>query len=312
MPRLDALSGRNMIGFLRNGFQLALNGLFPYFAGQVKKLLTKFFLIILALGIVTFLILSLIMAQVKDSSTNSEQAIAIRTAPWWKLPEVVKVLKDVLVIVATLIPYCEPLTERNLVKHRNQLGNDRLLLQTCFNVAINGFRKEPMAVQQNARLLIQCDGLSMEFLAGKGHCEISVLIFNGKIQYTVKELTAEMYYTRMLVREEPWSPDDLLRVKHTLKTWGILSEILRKCLQVTLQKFIMEPLKIQSDVYMLVDCGGHIVKFVSGKKGNYVYIHSDSEGTIYYQVSCQSLWTQVSRFWSGTKDDTLQQVITCN
>lgn len=182
-----------MTDLLENEFQCESSRRLLTSPSRVKKFLIR--------SLVIFLIalaLCLTVAKMKDSSMDVEQAVAM--------------------VMETLMPTWEPLTEWNLEKHRIQLAKDRPLLQACFTVAINGFRKEPMIVQQNARLLIQCQGLIMEFHTGKGHCEISVLALNEKIQYIIKELTAETYHARMLVRDEPWSTNDLLRVKHTLET----------------------------------------------------------------------------------------------
>lgn len=246
-------------------------GIYPRFfkSGQYIQITV---LVILLIA----LVLCLTMAKLKDSSIDAEKAIAM--------------------VMETLMPSWKPLNEWNLKKHLIQLAKDRPLLQACFTVAINGFRKEPVIVQQNARLLIQCEGLTMEFHVGKGHCEILVLALNEKIQYNVKELTAETYHARMLIREEPWSTNDLLRVKRTLETWRILSETFKKCLQLTLEMFPREPWCIQNNAYVLVDCGGHMVKFVSGNKENYVYVYSDTEG-VHYKVIPYGTWNQIARFF---------------
>lgn len=266
---------RKMTALLKNEFQGEPSRRWLTSPSRVKKFAIRSLVIVLIA-----LALCLIVAEMKDPSMDVEQAVAM--------------------VMETLMPTWESLTEWNLEKHRIQLAKDRPLLQACFTVAINGFRKEPIIVQQNARLLIQCEGLIKEFRMGKGHCEISVLALNEKIQYIVKELTVEMYHARMLVREEPWSTNDLLRVKHTLETWRILSETFRKCLQLTLEMFPMEPWCVQNNAYVLVDCGGNMVKFVSGNKENYVYVYSDDEG-VYYKVIPYSTWNQIARFFSGAK-----------
>lgn len=263
-----------MTDLLENEFQWESSGRLLTSLSWAKKFLIRLLVIFLIA-----LALFLTMAKMKDSSMV-EQAVAM--------------------VMETLLPTWEPLTEWNLERHRIWLAKDRPLLQACFTVAIHGFQKEPMVVQQNAQLLIQCEGLIMEFRTGKGHCEISVLSLNEKIQYIVKELTAETYHARMLIREEPWSTNDLLRVKHSLETWRILSETLKKCLQLTLEMFSMEPWCIQSNAYVLVDCGGHMVKFVSGDKENYVYVYSDGEG-VHYKVIPYNTWNQIARFFSGAK-----------
>nr|XP_008123278.1 PREDICTED: uncharacterized protein LOC103282400 [Anolis carolinensis] len=235
------------------------------------------------------------------------QGLSVATRQRWWSPGVIKVLKDALFFVATLLPSFEPLTVGNLLRHRDQLSGVNILLKACFDVAIDIFDKEPPLVQQNARMVIQCAGPPIEFLSGNGECEISVYLLYNEIQHSIRELTPEMYLARLSVRQEPLSIFNMLWVRGKLQSWGVLSPELEGCLDFAIEEFAKEPFCIQDNAHMVVDCGGQVVTFASGNGQNIINIYNVRDGSIHYRIRTSGLWASTARFLGGNKDHTFSR-----
>ncbi|XP_062996367.1 uncharacterized protein LOC134408152 [Elgaria multicarinata webbii] len=293
-----------MAALLRHGFQWPLDALIPFFAAQAKKYLIRLLTIIMIVLTLSALLCAFWHASdsMDYSPMTTGHAVGISNKQWWKPPDIMKILKDTLLYVATMLPSYEPLTVGNLLKHRDQLGGVNYMVQACFNLAIDVFNLEPHLVQQNARMVIQCDGPPIEFLSGNGDCEISVFLLYEKIHHNIRELTPEMYLARLSVRKEPLSINDLLRVRRKLKSWGVLSDELGGCLEFAVQEFAKEPSCVQTNAHMVVDCGGQVVTFVSGRGENDINVYDVREGTIHYRIKVSGPLTSAVRFFTGNKD----------
>ncbi|XP_054835005.1 uncharacterized protein LOC129329448 [Eublepharis macularius] len=74
-------------------------------------------------------------------------------------------------------------------------------IQGCLNEVVREFPREPLIVQNNAKLVVSC-GTDLTFISGEGKTEISVYRENnkdGKIQYSVKA-TGEVKWARFFTR----------------------------------------------------------------------------------------------------------------
>lgn len=58
-------------------------------------------------------------------------------------------------------------------------------LFSCLNLALNQLSLEPQCIRNNARLTIAADRKLLEWIFGKGDCEITVFCIQGKAQYHV-------------------------------------------------------------------------------------------------------------------------------
>ncbi|XP_053123420.1 uncharacterized protein LOC128332759 [Hemicordylus capensis] len=300
-----ALLNLNPAGLLRGGAQWVLEALLSCIIPKVKRFLI-FLLVTVVIAVVVSVVLStavwLTMDKVEDLSMNSESGIILPSKQWWKPHNAMKILKDVLLYIAMILPSDEPLTVRNLLRHRDRLGGMNYMLRACFDKAIDVFNQEPTVVQQNAKMIIQCEGQAVEFLSGNGDCEISVYLLNEKIQYTIQELTAEMYLARLSVRQEPLSVGDLLRVRWELQSLKVLSEELGGCLELAVENFAEEPSCVQSSAYMVVDCGGLVLKFASGRGENHINVYDVQDGRMHYRIKAAGLWASTVRFFRGNKE----------
>nr|XP_048673958.1 uncharacterized protein LOC125621273 [Caretta caretta] len=219
------------------------------------------------------------------------------------LPQgVLSLLRDALFHVAALLSFQEPLTIANLLRHRDRLqGLDEASyeLRECLERAVEEFSKEPPAVQANAWLSVQCAGRVLEFLSGQGDCKISVYLLHHRVRYSVEVRTAELYLARLAVHPEPLSVDALLRVQRRLQAWGVLTEELRGCLDFAVQKFTEEPLCVQDNARMVVDCAGRALSFSAGAGGNQINVYDDRDGRVHYRIQASGLWARTARFLNG-------------
>ncbi|XP_061453680.1 uncharacterized protein LOC133370825 [Rhineura floridana] len=293
-----------MASLLSNGFQWALGAGAQFLKAQLQRFLVRLLWTIVLVVLLSVLLTAIWLAMDKAdySPVGTSREVAVTTKQWLKSSGIIKILKDALLQIATMLPSYEPLTVGNLLKHRDRLAGMNYLLQACFNFAIDVFSKEPLAVQQNAQMVIQCDGPPIEFRSGNGDCEISVYLLYEKIQYDIRERTAEMHLVRLSSRKEPLSVGDLLRVRSSLQSWGVLSEELGGCLVFAVQEFAKEPICVQDNAHMVVDCGGWVLKFASGSGENNINVYDVQEGIIHYRVRISGLWASTVRFFHGKKD----------
>ncbi|CAM2101377.1 unnamed protein product [Caretta caretta] len=170
--------------------------------------------------------------------------------------------------VARLRSRKDLLSADSLFKFHTELGlcwGDTAALRACLLKAWEGFRREPRCVQENARLLVQWGREKLEFVSGKGQCEISVLLADGRPQYHITELGGDRPVTWSHASPEPLSVADLARVRDRLGWWQGLSEELSSSFGEAIARFSREPLSIQGNTRLLIRWGGGELEFVSGQ-----------------------------------------------
>ncbi|XP_066494350.1 uncharacterized protein [Tiliqua scincoides] len=295
----------NMTDLLRNGSQRALHALLSFLIHQVKRVVVNLlYAVVVVVGISTILISAIWLASEKMdySPMSPEKEVAMPTNEWLKPYHALQVLKDALLYVAALLPCDEPLTVGNLLKHRDRLGSVNYILRACFDRAIDAFSQEPHSVQQNAKMVLSCDGQAIKFRSGRGDCEIMVYFLHEEIRYSVQERTSEMYLARLSVRKEPLSTRDLLRVRHSLQIWGVLSPQLGGCLDFAVQEFAKEPFCVQDDAHMVIDCDGQVLRFTSGSGKNDINVYDARDGSLHYRIRSSGLWAGFARFFGGNQN----------
>lgn len=290
-----------MRDLLKNMF----HALTSFLIHQVKRVAINLLYTIVLVSGISIILLSAIWVAAKKMDhcpMNPEQEITVPRNEWMKPQNVLQILKEALMYVAHLLPTEEPLTVGNLLKHRDRLGGVNYILRACFDQAIDAFSQEPHSVQQNAKMVIHCDGQTIKFRSGHGDCEILVYFLHEGIHYVVQERTSEMYLARQSVRKEPLSVGDLLRVRHRLHTWGILSRQLGSCLNFAVQEFAREPFCVQDDAHMVIECDGQVLRFTSGSGKNQINVYDARDGNIHYRMRTSGLWVGFTRFLGGNKN----------
>ncbi|TFJ96174.1 dTDP-4-dehydrorhamnose reductase [Platysternon megacephalum] len=173
---------------------------------------------------------------------------------------------DVFVAWTNLHP--EPLSIKNLERVRNTLESWGLggeELSGCFGEAISRFSREPTCVQENARLLIRWGGEELEFVSGKGECEITVSYVDGKPQYRAVKIPVPVYVARLCTHRPPLSADTLRRVLSELGSCDGDTGALRACFNRAWEGFSREPRCVQENARLLIRWGGEELAFVSGQ-----------------------------------------------
>lgn len=100
----------------------------------------------------------------------------------------------------------EPLSVDHLEIVRFRLGRWGVVceeLSGCFEEAIARFSREPVCVQENARLRMCGDGSTLEFLSGEGACEINVSYKEGRPHYEVGELPLHLRLAQLHPSTDP-------------------------------------------------------------------------------------------------------------
>ncbi|XP_065420154.1 uncharacterized protein LOC135974898 [Chrysemys picta bellii] len=204
--------------------------------------------------------------QLRFTSGNGECEISVRCGDGKPEYHVRKI--PVHVYVAQLRAHQESLSADTLQRVLSELGSchgDTDALTTCFDRAWRGFRQEPRCVQENARLLIRCDGQELEFVSGRGQCEISVLLTDGEPQYHITELGGDRPVTWSQASPEPLSVADLARMRDRLGHWGALGEELSGCFEEAISQFSREPQCVQENARMWIRWDGGTLEFLSGE-----------------------------------------------
>ncbi|XP_025035700.1 uncharacterized protein LOC112544184 [Pelodiscus sinensis] len=101
------------------------------------------------------------------------------------------------------LPEAERLSIRHLLGAMSRLETQHRMteeLRTCFECALENFRKEPNFVQENARLVISCEGKERHFASGNGENEFVVYLQDGKPRYESQVLGWGAYLFKMLAR----------------------------------------------------------------------------------------------------------------
>ncbi|XP_065419166.1 uncharacterized protein LOC135974677 [Chrysemys picta bellii] len=193
--------------------------------------------------------------------------------------------------VARLRSRKNPLSADSLFKFHTELGlcrGDTAVLRACLLIAWEGFRQEPLCVQENARLLIRWDGGELEFIAGQGQCEISVSGSTGETQYHIIEKTWDMFVAWTNSHPEPLSINNLKRVRDRLGRWGALGKELSSCFVEAISQFSPEPPCVQGNARMRLSWDRGSLEFLSGE-GQYIFSVSYQEGNPRYHFHVETL-----------------------
>lgn len=159
-----------------------------------------------------------------------------------------------------------------------EMGDD---LRRCLNLVLQEFPKEPTSVQENARLVITIGKIRLEFISGKGHCEISAFFKEREPHYRVEVKNWEMYRDRLPMYKEHLSIRNLERVRRKVRFLEGTPVDVRKCLNIALQKFCKEPEEVRKNGRMVIEVEGGEIELVSGKGENSIDVCSISREVCY-------------------------------
>ncbi|XP_039217092.1 uncharacterized protein LOC120316029 isoform X2 [Crotalus tigris] len=155
-------------------------------------------------------------------------------------------------------------------------------VDNCFDKAIKEFMSEPRILQENAKMILECNGTRKEFVSGKGENHIEVFWVDGQTHYQVRETNSQVYVARLGRQHLPLSLGSLLNVNQQLASREG-SEELRRCLNKTIEVFPKEPQAVQNDAVLEVSCGGSNVTFRSQAGKNEINVYED-HGKIVFNV----------------------------
>ncbi|KAM9119112.1 uncharacterized protein ACDP82_015601 [Pangshura tecta] len=108
----------------------------------------------------------------------------------------------------------QPLSIENLQRVRKEvrgLSGAPEKVKEALNVAVRDFSAEPRCLQENARLVIECDRGEMVFVSGKGENKVDVCIIDGKVSYSVVT-TTWVTFLRMFQKLLSKIPEVLLKL----------------------------------------------------------------------------------------------------
>lgn len=125
-------------------------------------------------------------------------------------------------------------------------------LRRCFELALTEFPREPLCVQDNARMVIRQDHMELVFVAGQGECEIFVSGGRMGPGYEVREPTVEVYRERLRSRPQRLNAGILAGIRDRLQSWGVMTKELRSCFALALEKFPKEPACVRDNPGMSV------------------------------------------------------------
>lgn len=168
-------------------------------------------------------------------------------------------------------------------------------MDNCFDKAINEFMSEPRILQENAKMILECNGTRKEFVSGKGENYIEVFWVDGQTRYRVREANSQVYVARLGRQPFPLSLGSLLNVYQQLASREG-SEELRRCLIKTIEEFPKEPQAVQNDAMLEVSCGGSNVAFRSEAGKNEINVYEDEHGKIVFNVKSRG-WAWWARLF---------------
>lgn len=168
-------------------------------------------------------------------------------------------------------------------------------MDSCFDKAIKEFMLEPQILQENAKMILECNGTRKEFVSGKGENYIEVFWVDGQTHYRVREANSQVYVARLGRQPLPLSLGSLLNVYQQLASREG-SEELRQCLNKTIEEFPKEPQAVQNNAVLQVSCGGSNVTFRSEAGKNEINVYEDMHGKIVFRVKARG-WPWLARIF---------------
>ncbi|XP_028569693.2 uncharacterized protein LOC114588508 [Podarcis muralis] len=75
---------------------------------------------------------------------------------------------------------------QDLPSNISETQGDLKELRSCLNKALQEFPREPVVLQDDAKLMVTCGGVNLTFISGGGQSDINVYREDGEVQYQVK------------------------------------------------------------------------------------------------------------------------------
>ncbi|KAJ6653466.1 hypothetical protein lerEdw1_009220 [Lerista edwardsae] len=182
----------------------------------------------------------------------------------------------------------------NLLCTRSRLrcwsSSNKDMSLACFDEAVKRFLVEPIAVKQDARMLVECAGRVVAFVSGQGSCEISVFLENDVPLYNAQVKRTHVFLMRLRAGIVELNSENLREVRDRLG-----EGVLKRCFDFASSRFIHEPKCIQTNAKMVVmSSSDEALQLIAGKGQNLIMVFSTEDG-ISYQVSTCGWWELLAR-----------------
>ncbi|CAI5768035.1 Hypothetical predicted protein [Podarcis lilfordi] len=181
---------------------------------------------------------------------------------------------------------------------------------SCFSCALENLQREPPCVRSNAHLTVSDGRNLMEFTSGDGSCAVTVFHNQGKVHYNVLVPNWDLYFARLCSNPQPLSLSNILSIRGHLHNWGSFRKGFSPlaCFDLAVEKFCMEPDTIQKDAEMLVECGGRVVRFVSGQETYKISVFF-KQGEAKYEVHVDNWDVVMERLQTGVEALSLENLL---
>lgn len=203
----------------------------------------------------------------------------------------------------------EDLIFRNLLIAKNKEKSNSKL-SACFICALEKLQREPPCVRRNAHVTISDGHTLKEFTSGNEECAITIFYNQGKVQYDVFVPTWELYLSRLCSSTQPLSLGTLLSIRNHLQSWGSTRNGLSSlaCFDRAVERFSMEPDVVRQDAEMLVECGGNVMRFISGKESCKISVFS-KHGEPEYDIEVHDPYVAMERLRTGIEPLTVENLL---
>lgn len=91
------------------------------------------------------------------------------------------------------------------------------------------------------------------------------------------------------------SIENLLKVDNQPEAGGKMTEVLRQCFKLTLEKFSKEPVCLENNARLVISTVGMRMVFLPGKGENEINVYPDNMGLVQYVVKVPGWWTWIAR-----------------
>ncbi|KAL8213116.1 UNVERIFIED_CONTAM: hypothetical protein K2H54_060806 [Gekko kuhli] len=173
-------------------------------------------------------------------------------------------------------------------------------LFSSLDLALEKLSLEPPCIRNNAQLTIAANQTLMEWVSGKGNCEIVIFHSQGKPHYHICAAEWEQYLSHLCSQSYPLTLGNLLRTRSQLRFGSSSGKTLSlACFDRAVKGFLMEPNAVKQDARMLVECEGQVVEFISGQGSCEISVFLSADNAPEYDVQVKSWLMFLERLRAG-------------
>lgn len=173
-------------------------------------------------------------------------------------------------------------------------------LLSCLDLALEKLSLEPPCIRNNARLTIAAAQSLLEWISGKGDCEIVIFHSQGKPCYYIYAAKWEQFLSRLCSQSYPLTLGNLLTTRSKLRLWTSSDKTLSlACFDQAVKCFSMEPNTVKQDARMLVECEGQVVEFISGQGSCEISVFLSADNIPKYDIQVKNWHVFLERLQAG-------------